>query len=255
MPGIGVGVGAGSRAVAAAAAPSWPPASPLTGFTTANLAFAAYSRLDTLFAIYDQATAAADAGPVGRWEDLSGNGRHLIATGTTRPTLIADGSGQGTRPAVRFAGGDDWLLWVSAFVSVPFTAMVLGRSSQTSPAELMVNGDCILSAYTGSGTGWGSYVGATGAWQASGTTVATPKIVTYTRSSTSAFSFATNAGSPDARTGAGTPLSLAQHGVGNDQYAQSLIGDVYAVFVWSAALNDTDRLTNVARLNALYGVY
>jgi hypothetical protein len=52
--------------------------------------------------------AVADADPVGRWEDQSGNGNHVIqATSTKCPTLRL--GIQNSRPVVRFDGVDDCL--------------------------------------------------------------------------------------------------------------------------------------------------
>lgn len=73
--------------------------------------------------------ATADGDPVGRWEDQSGNSRHLLqATAGLRPTLKL--AIKNSRSVVRFDGLDDWMR-ASFTLNQPHTRFIVFKFRST----------------------------------------------------------------------------------------------------------------------------
>lgn len=84
--------------------------------------------------------ATADSDPVGRWEDQSGNGRHVTqATAGKRPLLKTNISGG--YPAIRTDGTDDWMSGSWSAVAQPITivACCIPRGS-LDDADVLIDG-------------------------------------------------------------------------------------------------------------------
>ena len=82
---VGMGLGLGARS----AAPEWTPA---------RLGFTAWYRADQGITL--------NGSTVSQWDDISGNGNHLVqGTGSAQPTYVASSSYFGV-PALSFDGGD-----------------------------------------------------------------------------------------------------------------------------------------------------
>jgi hypothetical protein len=96
-----------------------------SGFTPAALAPVVWLKADgTLWQDSARTTpATADGDPVGAWDDVSGNDRHLTqGTGASRPVLKL--AIQNGRPVVRFDGTNDFLTRAFTLAQPAYFALV-----------------------------------------------------------------------------------------------------------------------------------
>ncbi len=82
----------------------------------------------SLFTSTAETTQCTNTSVVGRWKDLSGNGRHCDqATAGNKPTYQT--GGLNSRPSVRFDGVDDRLLSSSFTFAQPCTIVLVGYTA------------------------------------------------------------------------------------------------------------------------------
>lgn len=83
----------------------------------------------SLFDATSGGSLVAANGSVARWEDLSGNGRHVTQSSSTiRPLRRV--ANQGGLDAVEFDGSDDRLINASISVALPTTSMAFGKATK-----------------------------------------------------------------------------------------------------------------------------
>jgi hypothetical protein len=220
--------------------------------------------------------ASADADPIGAWDDLSGNGRHVTqATSGKRPQLKL--SIQNGKSVVRFDGTDDYLGGLTNVAGLAITGdftifAAFTRSSATyaCPVSYQTNAGSInayefrtnsngpsdtlllLRADGSSGAEGGACnlvntVGTFNIW----TIKDASKTITFWRD-TSSETEAPYTHTPT--TDANSELVVGNRRSGGS-YDLPCLMDVAAVLVYDSALSDTDR-TNVRDfLNARYATY
>jgi hypothetical protein len=99
------------------------------------------------------AAAVADSDPVGEWQDLSGNARHLVqASATLRPLLRTGANGLDGLPILQFDGTNDYLQLTIPGTQTLTRYLVLRKRTAVDASLRFVHG----SVYTRSsdGTGW-----------------------------------------------------------------------------------------------------
>lgn len=92
----------------------------------------------------DAIIGLADNDPIGQWDDISGNLRHVTASGTARPiyrTGVLNG-----KPVVRFDGVNDWLRFAGGLAdrfSQPNTIYAVAQSNILTGVRPLYSGDLV----------------------------------------------------------------------------------------------------------------
>lgn len=188
----------------------------------------------------DEITGLADTDPVSTWADLSGNGRDLTGTTTTRPlyrTNIQNGL-----PAVRFDGTDDYMV-TSSFgpFAQPNTIFVVTKWGGTRSYVVDGTGTSrhAIAYELNSGSGKaGRYAGSINEGPIGRTAVA-DLWSTYENGASSQFRW--RAEIIDGATAGTQSLGALTVGAGNGGAFGFLNGDIHEVLVYSRALTEAER--------------
>ena len=204
--------------------------------------------------------ATADGDPVRRWDDLSGNSRHVTApSDAARPSLKL--AIQNGKPVLRFDGVDDYLVSASAAQSQAVTVFVV--------VNLTVVGNYPHVVATGTGNAWNlRAVGTLGLWSfqyavnnqgpaLASNSAGTGFHLLSASATDGAWSVALDNNTPAAGAISSTFDTPKTYQVGDrdDRQGYLLPGDIAELLVYNSVLSADDTAAVKAYLNAKWNTY
>ena len=206
----------------------------------------------TLFNATTGGSLPADGQAVARWEDKSGNSRHVIqGTGVSQP--LRKTSIQNSKDAIRFDGANDEL--VVATTIQPRTVITVQKTSNTAKVQQTIFRatalTCLARYETTNILVFYDSLYIISAAVSNSTTLITSCV--FGNSSANAYSNGSLIGT-DA-SGSWTNLGAGNFYVGGFSGSEGFEGDFFEILVFPTVLSNTDRQAVEAYLNAKWAVY